>query len=233
MGAACDARQAGTGAGASLRQHGGPKALYWSEPIVAEAPPCLQLPPTVQRAVRREPCPVRGSATDGRRSFAPGSAAVRPLRARYDLPDRPRPAAGCWRSGRAEGVMSRAIIRFRVDLGAELGIGPGKISLLEQIGENGSLSEAARALGMSYRRAWQLLDGLNGCLKEPVTRAQKGGQHGGGSSLTPFGRQLVASIACLMPRRSAAARAPSARSAPRCAHDADPAAQPKVLPGGA
>jgi molybdate transport system regulatory protein len=87
--------------------------------------------------------------------------------------------------------MSRAIIRFRVDLGAELGIGPGKISLLEQIGENGSLSEAARALGMSYRRAWQLLDGLNGCLKEPVTRAQKGGEHGGGSSLTPFGRQLI------------------------------------------
>ncbi len=87
--------------------------------------------------------------------------------------------------------MSRAIIRFRVDLGAELGIGPGKIALLEQIGENGSLSEAARALGMSYRRAWQLVDGLNGCLKEPVTRAQKGGQHGGGSSLTAFGRQLI------------------------------------------
>jgi molybdate transport system regulatory protein len=44
---------------------------------------------------------------------------------------------------------------------------------------------------MSYRRAWQLLDSLNCCLKEPVTRAQKGGQHGGGSSLTAFGRQLI------------------------------------------
>jgi molybdate transport system regulatory protein len=87
--------------------------------------------------------------------------------------------------------MSGAIIRFRVDLGPELGVGPGKIALLEQIGARGSLSEAARTLGMSYRRAWQLLDSLNRCLKEPVTRAQKGGQHGGGSSLTDFGRQLI------------------------------------------
>ncbi len=87
--------------------------------------------------------------------------------------------------------MSGAIIRFRVDLGPELGIGPGKIALLEHIGTSGSLSEAARTLGMSYRRAWQLLDSLNRCLKEPVTRAQKGGQHGGGSSLTDFGRQLI------------------------------------------
>jgi molybdate transport system regulatory protein len=78
-----------------------------------------------------------------------------------------------------------------VDIGPQLGIGPGKIALLEQIGESGSLSEAARALGMSYRRAWQLLDSLNCCLQEPATRAQKGGQHGGGSSLTAFGRQLI------------------------------------------
>jgi molybdate transport system regulatory protein len=87
--------------------------------------------------------------------------------------------------------MSGAVIRFRVDIGPELGIGPGKIALLEHVGESGSLSQAARSLGMSYRRAWQLIDSLNGCLKEPVTRAQKGGPHGGGSSLTAFGRQLI------------------------------------------
>ena len=87
--------------------------------------------------------------------------------------------------------MSHAVIRFRVDIGSELGIGPGKIALLEHIGESGSLSQAARALGMSYRRAWQLLHSLNSCLQEPVTHAQKGGQHGGGSHLTPFGRQLI------------------------------------------
>jgi molybdate transport system regulatory protein len=87
--------------------------------------------------------------------------------------------------------MSGAVIRFRVDIGPELGIGPGKIALLEQIGESGSLSGAARTLGMSYRRAWQLLDSLNCGLQQPVTRAQKGGPHGGGSSLTAFGRQLI------------------------------------------
>ena len=87
--------------------------------------------------------------------------------------------------------MSGAVIRFRVDIGPELGIGPGKIALLEHIGESGSLSGAARTLGMSYRRAWQLLDSLNCRLQEPVTRAQKGGPHGGGSSLTAFGRRLI------------------------------------------
>jgi molybdate transport system regulatory protein len=87
--------------------------------------------------------------------------------------------------------MSGAVVRFRVDIGAQLAIGPGKIALLERVGETGSLSQAARALGMSYRRAWQLLDSLNGSLQEPVTRAQKGGQHGGGSSLTAFGRKVI------------------------------------------
>jgi molybdate transport system regulatory protein len=87
--------------------------------------------------------------------------------------------------------MSGAVIRFRVDLGPELAIGPGKIALLESIDTTGSLSEAARALGMSYRRAWQLLDSLNSSLREPVTHAQKGGSHGGGSRLTAFGRRVI------------------------------------------
>jgi molybdate transport system regulatory protein len=87
--------------------------------------------------------------------------------------------------------MSGAVIRFRVDLGPQLAIGPGKIALLESIDTTGSLSEAARALGMSYRRAWQLLDSLNASLRAPVTLAQKGGAHGGGSRLTTFGRQLI------------------------------------------
>jgi molybdate transport system regulatory protein len=87
--------------------------------------------------------------------------------------------------------MAGTVIRFRVDIGAQLAIGPGKIALLERIGETGSLSEAARLLGMSYRRAWQLLNSLNASLREPVTRARKGGRHGGGSSLTSFGRRLI------------------------------------------
>ncbi|MBS0377714.1 MAG: LysR family transcriptional regulator [Proteobacteria bacterium] len=87
--------------------------------------------------------------------------------------------------------MAAALIRFRVDLGPELAIGPGKIELLEQVGTSGSLSQAARALGMSYRRAWQLLDSLNAALLEPVTEARKGGSHGGGSQLTEFGREVI------------------------------------------
>jgi len=87
--------------------------------------------------------------------------------------------------------MPGAVIRFRVDIGATLAIGPGKIALLEKIGETGSLSAAARALGMSYRRAWQLLDSLNAGLKQPVTEARKGGTHGGGSRLTTRGRELI------------------------------------------
>ncbi len=87
--------------------------------------------------------------------------------------------------------MAGELIRFRVDIGPELAIGPGKIALLEQIGATGSLSEAARKLGMSYRRAWQLLDSLNAALDEPVTEAHKGGAHGGGSRLTAFGHEVI------------------------------------------
>ena len=87
--------------------------------------------------------------------------------------------------------MKAMTVRFRVDLGAGRGIGPGKIALLEAIADSGSLSSAARALGMSYRRAWQLLASLNSGFKEPVATAARGGRGGGGATLTPFGRELV------------------------------------------
>lgn len=70
-------------------------------------------------------------------------------------------------------------------------MGPGKIALLEQIGRDGSLSQAARELGMSYRRAWQLLDSLNHSFREPVAVTAKGGRRGGGARLTAFGRRLI------------------------------------------
>jgi molybdate transport system regulatory protein len=87
--------------------------------------------------------------------------------------------------------MPAATVRFRVDFGRDQAIGPGKIALLEQIGRRGSLSQAARALGMSYRRAWQLLDNLNHAFREPVAVTAKGGRGGGGARLTTFGRQLI------------------------------------------
>lgn len=90
--------------------------------------------------------------------------------------------------------MSPARLRFRprVTLGELIAIGPGKIELLEAIGQTGSISAAARQLGMSYRRAWLLLDELDRCLHTPAFSTAKGGSSGGGCVLTETGEQLVA-----------------------------------------
>jgi molybdate transport system regulatory protein len=82
-------------------------------------------------------------------------------------------------------------VRFRVDFTPGCSLGPGKIDLLESIGRMGSLRQAAQALGMSYRRAWLLLDGLNRSFTEPATTATVGGQGGGGVTLTPFGLEIM------------------------------------------
>jgi molybdate transport system regulatory protein len=91
----------------------------------------------------------------------------------------------------AEVAMSTPAISFRVDLGRDAAVGPGKIALLEHIARGGSLSQAARDLNMSYRRAWQLLDDLNSCFRQRVALTAKGGRGGGGATLTVFGQQLV------------------------------------------
>lgn len=87
--------------------------------------------------------------------------------------------------------MHSPLVRFRVDFGRRRAVGPGKIALLEHIGTAGSLSQAARELGMSYRRAWQLLASLNASFRESVVVSAKGGRGGGGARLTPFGRRLI------------------------------------------
>jgi len=81
--------------------------------------------------------------------------------------------------------------RMRVTDGDAIAVGPGKIALLEAIELTGSITAAAKHLGMSYRRAWLLLDELNRCLRQPAVDSAQGGQHGGGSALTAEGRQLV------------------------------------------
>ena len=85
----------------------------------------------------------------------------------------------------------RQIVRFRVDFSDACSLGPGKIDLLEAIQRTGSLRQAAHALGMSYRRAWLLLDGLNRSFTEPASTASIGGQGGGGVTLTPFGLEII------------------------------------------
>ena len=87
--------------------------------------------------------------------------------------------------------MATARLTLRVDLGEERAIGPGKIRLLEAIRKTGSITQAGIALGMSYRRAWLLVDDMNNCFLEPVIAAQAGGSHGGGAALTPFGARLI------------------------------------------
>lgn len=70
-------------------------------------------------------------------------------------------------------------------------LGPGKIELIARIEQAGSISAAARAMGMSYRRAWQLVESLNRAFARPVITTAVGGARGGGARVTPFGRRLA------------------------------------------
>ena len=82
-------------------------------------------------------------------------------------------------------------LTLRIDHDAGHLLGPGKIRLLEAIEARGSISAAGRELGMSYRRAWLLVDELNASFREPAVTTQHGGAKGGGAGLTAFGRDLV------------------------------------------
>jgi molybdate transport system regulatory protein len=84
-----------------------------------------------------------------------------------------------------------AQFRLRIKYGDEIAIGPGKIAILEAIAETGSISAAGRKLGMSYRRAWLLVDQMNQYFKEPVVQAATGGAQGGGTALTATGLEVI------------------------------------------
>jgi molybdate transport system regulatory protein len=104
----------------------------------------------------------------------------------------PRSSATATTVQRAESPpMSSPGIRFRVDFHDRCSVGIGKISLLEAIARTGSLSQAARDIGMSYRRAWLLIDSMNSDFDVAVIRATVGGSGGGGAQLTSFGRELI------------------------------------------
>lgn len=86
-------------------------------------------------------------------------------------------------------------------------MGPGKADLLEAIERTGSISSAARELGMSYRRAWLLVDELGKLFKRPLVSTAAGGVQGGGAVLTDFGRALVAAYRRIEDRAAEVARA--------------------------
>ena len=81
--------------------------------------------------------------------------------------------------------------RLRITSGDDIAVGPGKVDLLEAIASTGSITAAARQLGMSYRRAWLLVDTMNRCFETPVVAAEAGGKRGGGTQLTPLGAEVV------------------------------------------
>jgi molybdate transport system regulatory protein len=83
-------------------------------------------------------------------------------------------------------------LTLRLDFANGERLGPGKVALLEEIARTGSISAAGRALGMSYRRAWELVDSLNRTFRGPVVATRHGGERGGGAALTPFGLEIVA-----------------------------------------
>jgi molybdate transport system regulatory protein len=87
--------------------------------------------------------------------------------------------------------MTTPAIRFRIDFTDNVNLGPGKIALLEAIKSTGSISDAARALGMSYRRAWVLIDSVKQGFSEAVIVSATGGKGGGGARVTAFGDLLI------------------------------------------
>lgn len=82
-------------------------------------------------------------------------------------------------------------LRARLFLGEEIALGPGKVDLLEAIANTGSISAAARSMGMSYRRAWLLVDTMNRCFRTPLVFSATGGSHGGGARLTEKGFEIM------------------------------------------
>lgn len=83
-------------------------------------------------------------------------------------------------------------LRIRIVFGADEMIGPGKAELLERIAETGSIAAAGRGMGMSYRRAWSLVETLNAMFRAPLVDSSRGGAGGGGAALTATGREVLA-----------------------------------------
>lgn len=86
---------------------------------------------------------------------------------------------------------ARIKIQARLMLDDEIAFGPGKADLLAAIEATGSISAAGKHLGMSYRRAWLLVDAMNRCFNQPLVETATGGTHGGGTRLTPLGKDVL------------------------------------------
>lgn len=81
--------------------------------------------------------------------------------------------------------------RIWIEVDGEILLGEGRVQLLKAIQETGSLSKAAKKIGMSYKKAWSLMDAVNARAKKEVIHTAIGGSHGGGSTLTAYGQELI------------------------------------------
>jgi molybdate transport system regulatory protein len=99
------------------------------------------------------------------------------------------------------------LLRPHLAIGDKITFGPGKIELLRKIGEGHSISSAARVLGMTYKRAWTLIDTLNRGFGRPVVETSSGGRGGGGTCLTPLGKELIEQYLALEAKAAAAVEA--------------------------
>jgi molybdate transport system regulatory protein len=86
---------------------------------------------------------------------------------------------------------SPLVPKIRVLIGAVVAIGPGRADLLEAVERTGSISAAARAMGMSYRRAWLLIDAMNAAFRRPLIETLTGGEGGGGARVTALGADVL------------------------------------------
>lgn len=105
----------------------------------------------------------------------------------------------------ARNTLATVRLTLRLDLGGRRMLGHGKVRLLEGIAAEGSIAAAGRTMGMSYRRAWRLVETLNADFGAPLVTARPGGRRGGGAALTPLGTEVVARYRAIEARAAAAA----------------------------
>lgn len=104
----------------------------------------------------------------------------------------------------------RIDVKLRLMQGDDIAMGPGKADLLDAIGRTGSISAAARAMGMSYRRAWLLVDVMNNSFGAPLVRSAAGGSQGGGAAVTEMGNEVLTRYRAM---QAAAAQAAASHAA--------------------
>ena len=92
---------------------------------------------------------------------------------------------------------ARLKIKLQLLLGEDIALGPGKAELLDWLQSTGSISGAAKGMGLSYRRAWSMVDTMNRCFREPLVSTAHGGAKGGGAALTEAGRAVLAEYRAL------------------------------------